>query len=432
MEEKKYRLYYGSLLKLFVGSVILGSGFAYWYFYFFHFILVFVFLVLLSNKNIVINYKPVFSKYFGLPFFFLLWYITGIAWSYSRLDTLRYIVYIFLGISIVFIFSTWVITIERYRYILKVVKNLVLFEYVIVLLEILKLFRWPTSPLSTYAHILKRQQMDFSGYSESILTLMSSMPTGFLGNPNDLSIFVLMTLPFFLFSKRNLVRIAATVFVLLTIIFTSSRGVFIAFLFGIIVCFFFYYKRVFLIAIFTVLLLFITDSFNAIIEKVKMSNNSRIAEIADSVDILMIYLTENDKSGGSISVRQQLIENGIKEFWKTNGLGAGGGSSTIIQKEKYGSDITSMHNFWIELLVDGGFIGFFLFLIWYLCIIAKLFFISIKSRNSYIVYVSRSLFLSMCFFLVGCISASSVIYMLQMWLMLGMGIAIIYIEKSHQ
>jgi teichuronic acid biosynthesis protein TuaE len=155
-----------------------------------------------------------------------------------------------------------------------------------------------------------------------------------------------------------------------------------------------------------------------------------LAAIAGSIDALVIYLTEKRRNDDSISIRQQLIENGMNELWRTYGLGIGGGSNDRIQEIKYKNDTKSMHNFWIEILVEGGIVAFCVFLIWYLFILIKLFIISEKSKNSFIIYVSRSLFLSMCFFAVGCISASSVIYMLQMWLMFAMGISIIYIERN--
>ncbi|GHV55339.1 hypothetical protein AGMMS49579_17940 [Spirochaetia bacterium] len=353
----------------------------------------------------------------------------GIAWSDYRLYTLRYIVYLLLGISVIFVFSTWVTTIERYKYIFAIIKNVVFIEFVVSILEILRIFRWPNSPYSQYAPLFRRGAKDFSMYADDVILRIMSSPTGFTGNPNDLAIFVVMVLPFCLFSRKFYVPIFGAILSLIIIISASSRGVFIAFTIGMTVYFCMKYKKLFLI-IATVILFLITGLTYPILDILKKSENAKISEITSSFGVLATYLTGKSTQGNSISIRQQLIGNGLIELKISKGLGVGGGASIAIQQVKYGLGVTSMHNFWVEILVEGGIIGFLLFLAWYLSLMYKLLTISKKTKNDFIKYISSSLFLSMTFFSVGCISASSVIYNLTMWLMFGMAISIIYINKN--
>ena len=110
-------------------------------------------------------------------------------------------------------------------------------------------------------------------------------------------------------------------------------------------------------------------------------------------------------------------------------MGVGGGGSKAVNEAKGGvvGRIASMHNFWIEMLVDGGIIFFVIFISWYLYVTWKLFYINIVSKNKELKYYSQATFLSMISFPIGAISASSVIYLFPMWLMYGFSISIINI-----
>lgn len=420
------KFYNTSLIRLFLIATICGSAIGYGHFYLFHFVLILIlFVLLLSNKNFV-SYNVILTPFCVFFIFFIFWYLTGLIWSYNKLLTLQYIIYLLLGFSVIVIFSTWVTTIERYKYAFKIIRNTVILEFIIVLLEILNIFRLPTSPFSDYAVLFNRKATDFGMYNDDIITLLKSTPTGFYGNPNNLAIFVTSTLPFFLFSKNKLIRIFGIVFTLIVIIFTSSRGVFISFVFGIAIYMFFQYKRHFIILL--IFLLMVFKSPSVIVDTLKESENKRIAEIAFAGESLMSYLIDDSNTDDSISKRQKLVKNGLDELKETGGLGVGGGASNSVHGNQ-GLKKESMHNFWIEILVEAGVFTFISFVLWVIVFVHRLWSISQKTKDSFLSYISRSLALSMCIFSVGCISASSVIYNLTMWLMFGMGISVIYIHN---
>jgi hypothetical protein len=193
----------------------------------------------------------------------------------------------------------------------------------------------PTSPYSKYALLFNRSQKDFSYLNDNALLIVNSMPTGFTGNPNDLAVLVVMALPFFLLSHKIYMRILGIVLSLIIITFTGSRGVFIAFCIGMMVYFCIQYRRIFL-TIAVILCLFISTGLtSSILDTLKRSENNKISQTTIIFDVLMTYLTKKSKSGDSISLRQQLIENGMIELKATKGLGVGGGASPAIQQFKY-------------------------------------------------------------------------------------------------
>ena len=67
-------------------------------------------------------------------------------------------------------------------------------------------------------------------------------------------------------------------------------------------------------------------------------------------------MSDNILIGESISIREELARNGINALKNSYGFGVGAGGSVAIQEKLGGVDgrITSMHNFWLEVIVDSG------------------------------------------------------------------------------
>ena len=85
----------------------------------------------------------------------------------------------------------------------------------------------------------------------------------------------------------------------------------------------------------------------------------------------------------------------------------------------------SMHNFWIEILVDAGVLFTLFFLLFYIKITYKLWRIGNHTKEITIKYYSQALSLSLPSFFIAAMSTSTAIYFLPMWLMFGFSIATI-------
>ena len=162
------------------------------------------------------------------------------------------------------------------------------------------------------------------------------------------------------------------------------------------------------------------------------SENPRVNELANSLDALNLFLSGQFDGGGSIGWRRELMDNGLNAFYNSYGLGIGSGG-TVANQETIGpvaGRFTSMHNFWIELLVEGGIFVGIIFSFWMLNIIYKLFILSRTSINDRLKYYSQSLFLSMTAFIPAAIAASSTIYFFPMWIMFGFSISVILLPNK--
>ena len=91
-------------------------------------------------------------------------------------------------------------------------------------------------------------------------------------------------------------------------------------------------------------------------------------------------------------------------------------------------DIQSTHNIWVELLVNGGFILFVPFAMWYWSLLRELRRWHLRARpNRKLAYYCSALSLGMITFVLSAVSASTVIYFLPMYLMFGLAIAMVNI-----
>ena len=157
----------------------------------------------------------------------------------------------------------------------------------------------------------------------------------------------------------------------------------------------------------------------------------RYLEFSSTIESVRIYLFEDHElinKESSISIRQNLIKNGLKSFVDSKGIGVGGGNSNYIHKEdnmKSTGKILSMHNFWIEILVEGGFLMFIIFGVWYFSQLFTLRKISKRTNDNDIRYFAKAGEYALIGFSISLISLSSVIYFLPMWILFGFNLSTI-------
>jgi teichuronic acid biosynthesis protein TuaE len=359
-----------------------------------------------------------------------LFYLAMIPFSINTQYAIKYQVLIFFSvfISLTIIYS--IKTPKDLNQIVRVCGIVYVIEICIALGEGLRLWRYPISPFSPIIGMFGRHGSDLSQFSAIDRKYLSSSPTGFHWNPNDLSIVALLGLPFLLLNKKRIVRIVGTIFVTILIIFAGSRGVFFAFCVTITIYLLFMSpKRMF----FRLLIPFVCIALFVFLPELRRTTiaDGKIAEAVSSIDAVFDYFSGTGISeGGSISVRRKLIAAGINELESRYFFGAGGGGSTAVLENIGGiHNITSMHNFWIELLVDGGLCFFVAFVLWYFAIILRLF---CNSRRDcgLMRYYSSACCLSLVGFSIACISASSVIYLLSFWILLGLSVSVINLSSN--
>ncbi|MCH1559925.1 MAG: O-antigen ligase family protein [Alphaproteobacteria bacterium] len=246
---------------------------------------------------------------------------------------------------------------------------------------------------------------------------LNYMPTGFFGNPNNLAITLNMTLPFFLLQRNITYKIIVPLLILVIIWYTNSRGCLAAYLLTLILYVFLVdIKKTilgFFILLWVVLIILLYEPF--------------LNLIINFLDPFKQYLTfEGLNNSNSDGKRLNYILKGWESIQNNFFLGIGGYGSFVILNG------ASMHNIWVEMIVDIGVIGFSIFIFWYMIIIIKIYMIAIFSADKVMRYYSQSIFISISVFLFSSISASSVIYHLPTWILFGFAVSIINIDKSSK
>lgn len=414
-----------------IGSAFVGVSISYADFYLFHFFIIIVSifgLYSLKQNNYKLQINILYIKYVGTLYVIFFWYLLSLFWTPSLELGLKYIFYLFCGLFVCFAIIVYSSKIEKLDKIFYLLATLIFFEITIAILESFTSFRMPISSYSAQAITFGKEPVNFS--ETSTISMLSNFqpPTGFRWNTNDLAICMALSLPFFLCSKKFLVQFLGVLLVSTLVIMTSSRAVFLALILIYTLYIILIKKRLgTLVFVWFISLIFIFGIY-----QFRDSENPRINEVANSIEAAMLYLSGQVDVGGSLEWRTELIKNGLTAFYNTNFLGLGAGG-TVANQEIIGpvaQRFTSMHNFWIELLVEGGLFVGIIIVLWIFRIIYDLFKISKNDENKTIQYYSQSLFLSMFAFIPAAIAASSTIYFFPMWIMFGAAISVIFISKS--
>jgi len=362
---------------------------------------------------------------------FFCWYAVSISWSIEPLYTLAYLAYLSFGISVT-LTTIYVARDEAtLRSLLRLVGVVVGVEVFFSLLEIFTPFRLPISPYSSIVTYFGREPViNASTLEDRVVQQFLSSPTGFQWNPNDLAATLVIFLPFCLFHRSPALRFGGGLATLTTIFFTGSRASYMAVGVVLIVWAMAFSVRRALIGMVFGLTLAIASPIA--VGVLRDSSNERAVQLATLGTVLVDYVRGGTDEGDSISLRRQLISNGLKALTDSNGLGVGGGASRAVQERAGGAaaELGSMHNFWVEVLVDAGVLIGTCFVVWYVWLAFRCYCVAMFTRRTTIRYVASSLTCAMAGFSVAMVSSSSVIYVLPMWLLYGLVCAVLNIDSD--
>ncbi len=412
------------VISFFLTSAVLGIAISYSNVYLFHIALIillayFAFSTLKNNLTIKVPVFP--SKLHRLFLWMVIWYTLTIIWSFDKVYSIQYVLYILMGsiISITIIYYST--NIEKLNKVFKTLSIVFFVEIVLSLLEVLTPFRLPISPISNY--------LPYFGHGNPSSTYLDSMPTGFQWNPNSLTTAMTIIFPFFLLHENKKVKFFGVVSIFILALSAQSRGNVITLC--VLLLAFLYILNLRRAVIFGTLIPAIGIVVLLIVSPfLSNSDNQVIKGIYSSFDALEIYLFSSENRIDSLGTRQILIDNGLEKLFESKGIGIGGGASRSYEVNGV-SEGMPLHHFWIEILVEGGILFFVLFVYWYLKVLYNLYKAS-KSSNPKIKYYASSCFLSMFGFIAGAISASSTIYFFPMWLLFGFSITVINIHKNSK
>lgn len=438
------KIKFQTILNIFFASAALGVGISYNKLYFFHLmaIIVIAAYIYLIIKKRKISLKKFPTAYHYFFYIWFIWYLISILWSQNFVYSLQYLFYIaigsFLSLSIIY----YVDKKDKLQKVIKYTSVVFIFEIILSIIEKTGIFRWPISPYSQYCVLFGREMGIGSNLNEASLKYIYSLPTGFQWNPNNLAVAMVIIFPFFLFLKNRIVKYTGLLSIVLVIIATGSRGCIFALAILLLLYFILFFNKKLLLSLISILF-FLFSSFLIFFSEYHLETNienQKLYEAANAINVVDKYLatmaanlsTANNSESSvsktdSISSRARLIVNGLIAVKQSYGLGEGAGGSISVQENAdiKAGNLKSMHNFWIELLVDSGIVFTVLFFLWYLFVTMELYKFSRYKFDYKMKYYSSACSLSMMGFLVAAVSASSVIYFLPMWLLYGFSIAVL-------
>lgn len=405
---------------LFLVTASIGAGISYGKLYLFHvlFVLLFIFILYAISKGYKLKKAPSnFHIFLNIMF---LWYAISVLWVHNKVYYLFYMFYLIMGVSIVLVMVYFVNNLDKQTKLFKWLAIIFCFQFLVSFLEITGVVRWPISPFSNYIMYFGRESAISASLGANAIRILNKTPTGFQWNPNNLAGVLLIALPFFLYIKKIIVNIVGLFSIICILVYIGSRAAFLALCVSLSFWFMkenrLWYKRVFLFcSIFFILAVGLFKD-DAVL-------NYKINRLMSSGNSISRFFDYSKQEQDSIGVRRQLTANAMEALMESPLLGVGAGNSKSVQEEKNNTlGVTSLHNFWLELVVEGGCIFGCLFVLWYFFIIYSLLMVYKRTSNYMLKYYSIATATALVGYSIAMVSSSSVIYNLTMWLTLGFAI----------
>ena len=328
--------------------------------------------------------------------FFCFWFgyaVISLAWAPSKSMAIRYIIFLFMGISVIF-FSTYYF---REKKDLQKLYLLWIGAFIILLF------------LGFWEHLTGYHLSVSKLYGETRL-MSKFIPTSVFNNQNDYATFLALSIPFSIALvryKKNLwlylcgIGISISAFYLIVI--TGSRSNILAVLFELvfILLFLLNFKRkiktIIAMGVCIILLfIFLPGPAQGFFSQIGGELNSIVSQTKIET--------------GSMGTRINLARNGLSLLYSTAGFGVGAGNAEYYM-------VTNPHNWWLEILVDYGIIVFVGYIIFYIGIIQNLWKVYRKKQTVKEKMICEALLVSLVGFFFASISSSSIMAFKPQWLL---------------
>jgi len=362
----------------------------------------------------------------GLLLFLVFWVVWGLAsliWAVDKPAGMKYLIFLVMMVSLSIGTVLAVNSVRTMRILLMMLLVTFLMAIGIGLIEIATDFRLPTSGL---VGAVERAQW---------------AATSFFHNQNDFATYIALWLPFLLtvsfFTRRLWVVSAAGICAWLSVVcllYTGSRANLVA-----------------LALMIPSLLLVVALRAGKDIKPWQVALGLIILfgaalavhlGISGSLPILQLpaigvqhwrfetLSSEIAAGAGSGGNRIMLIMNGLTVLWNSRLVGVGPGNVEYHLMRTPGTELVySLHNWWMEVLVNGGIFVFAGYLFFYGALLYNLFQIAVKAKGGILAYASTSLFAALIGYVLGALSPSSVIHFTPMWIHFGLSLAVIDLYK---
>ena len=145
-----------------------------------------------------------------------------------------------------------------------------------------------------------------------------------------------------------------------------------------------------------------------------------------------ILATQLETQQGSGGVRGALLGDGLAIVAETDGLGVGAGNAeNSVRSLADFPGVANLHNWWLEVLVDGGVVGLALYLLFFLTLLRGQVRAARRTEDRLVRYLSLAGALSLIGWIVGSVGPSTAIHFAPMWLVFGLGMAALVLARRE-
>jgi len=142
---------------------------------------------------------------------------------------------------------------------------------------------------------------------------------------------------------------------------------------------------------------------------------------------------EIDEGSGSGGTRIRLIEGGVRISLDSHLLGVGPGNAEYHLRQIPGLErVYNLHNWWLEVLVNGGTLVFVGYLAFYAALLWGLFRVARDARDGLTALAATSLFAALVGYILGSLSPSSAIHFTPMWIHFGLSLAVTNLHRARE
>ena len=146
--------------------------------------------------------------------------------------------------------------------------------------------------------------------------------------------------------------------------------------------------------------------------------------------ILSQQLETQEGSGG---VRASLLSDGLGLVAETDGLGVGAGNAEgQVRSLANFPGVANLHNWWLEVLVNGGIVGFALYLIFYLTLLRGQVRAARRTQDPFVRYLSLAGALALIGWILGSIGPSTAIHFAPMWIVFGLSMGALVLWRRSR
>lgn len=137
---------------------------------------------------------------------------------------------------------------------------------------------------------------------------------------------------------------------------------------------------------------------------------------------------------GSGAVRAGLLADGLSLVNATDGLGVGAGNAETRVHElgPVAPQVGNLHNWWLEVLVNGGLVGLALYLFFYITLIRRQARALRTARDPLVRYMTMAGCIAMIGWIAGSIGPSTAIHYAPMWIVFGLSMGALVLARAEQ